>query len=96
MWQIILRLDHPHLENQLQFLCGLGPIKAKNFLEKINENFYEYECTRCPKNRENVQKNEETNVYECLYCKEKYGEEAARENIEKIRKESSIYYRKEL
>lgn len=24
--------DHPHLQNQLQFVCGLGPRKALNLL----------------------------------------------------------------
>jgi transcriptional accessory protein Tex/SPT6 len=34
-----LVMDHPHMYCILQFLSGLGPITARNLLEKLNENF---------------------------------------------------------
>jgi transcriptional accessory protein Tex/SPT6 len=34
-----LVMDHPHMYCILQFLSGLGPITARNLLEKFNENF---------------------------------------------------------
>lgn len=31
--------DHLHLQNQLQFVCGLGPRKALNLLENLKKTY---------------------------------------------------------